>query len=86
MNKDHHFQSQLTEDNLQLGSQHRHSQSKARNGKAHGATAKASHDEIAKEAFNLFSQRGYIPGHDVEQWLQAEAQLNMHLPASIRIH
>lgn len=78
MNKDHHFQTQLTDDKLHLGSAHRPAQPKARKGKAHGATAKASRDEIAKAAFNLFSQRGYVPGHDVEQWLQAEVQLNAH--------
>ena len=77
-NKDHHFQSQLTDDNLHLGSEHRHSQAKIPKGKAHGATARASHDEIAKQAFSIFSESGYIPGHDVEQWLQAEAQLNAH--------
>ena len=77
-NKDHHFQNQLTDDNIHLGSEHRRSQSKVPKGKAYGATAKASQEEIATRAFSIFSESGFIPGHDVEQWLQAEAQLNAH--------
>jgi hypothetical protein len=37
----------------------------------HGPT----HDEIARRAYALFEQSGCIPGHDMEHWLQAEAQL-----------
>jgi len=34
-----------------------------------------THDEIARRAYAIFEQNGCIPGHDMENWLQAEAQL-----------
>jgi len=34
-----------------------------------------SHEEIAKRAYKLFEKKGRAPGHDMENWLQAEAQL-----------
>jgi hypothetical protein len=34
-----------------------------------------SHEEIARRAFALFEQSGRVPGRDMENWLQAEAQL-----------
>jgi len=34
-----------------------------------------SHDEIAQRAYTLFEKSGRAPGHDMENWLQAEAQL-----------
>jgi hypothetical protein len=38
--------------------------------------SKPTHDEIARRAYTLFEQSGCIPGHDLENWLAAEAQLN----------
>ena len=29
--------------------------------------------EVARAAYELFQQRGCVDGHDVEDWLQAEA-------------
>ena len=75
MNDQHYFQSQKTEDSAHLGSIHPHAPvSTPKNNQRHAA-AKPSHAEIAERAFNLFSASGYIPGHDVEHWCQAEAQL-----------
>jgi len=34
-----------------------------------------SHEEIAQRAYTLFEKNGRAPGHEMEHWLQAEAQL-----------
>jgi len=34
-----------------------------------------SHDEIALKAYELFEQRGGEPGHEQDDWLQAERDL-----------
>ena len=75
MNEQHYFQSQRTEDSAHLGSIHVHAPVRTPNNNQRHAAAKPSHDEIAGRAYNLFSASGYIPGHDVEHWLQAEAQM-----------
>ena len=36
-------------------------------------------DQIAVRAYELFLQRGWLHGHDVDDWLQAEYEL-MQLP------
>jgi hypothetical protein len=41
----------------------------------HGTTTAAS-TEIAARAFELYCKRGRQGGHDVEDWLQAEQELN----------
>jgi hypothetical protein len=33
-------------------------------------------DEIARRAYELFLQRGSAPGHETDDWLQAEAELS----------
>jgi hypothetical protein len=33
-------------------------------------------DEIAQRAYELFLQRGSVPGHETDDWLQAEAELS----------
>jgi hypothetical protein len=75
MNEQHYFQSQKTEDAAHLGSIHDHAPVRTQKSNQRHAAVKPSHDEIAERAFNLFSASGYIPGHDVEHWLQAEAQI-----------
>ncbi|HEX5398706.1 MAG TPA: DUF2934 domain-containing protein [Verrucomicrobiae bacterium] len=75
MNEQHYFQSQKNEDLAHLGSIHAHAPVRTQKGKQRHAAVKLSHDEIAERAYNLFSASGYIPGHDVEHWLQAEAQI-----------
>ena len=32
-------------------------------------------DEIARRAYELYLQRGSVPGHETDDWLQAEAEL-----------
>jgi hypothetical protein len=32
-------------------------------------------EAVAKRAYELFLQRGSVPGHEVDDWLQAEAEL-----------
>ena len=34
-----------------------------------------SYDEIAQRAYELFQRRGREPGHDQDDWLQAERDL-----------
>ncbi|MGE0867202.1 MAG: DUF2934 domain-containing protein [Kofleriaceae bacterium] len=35
-----------------------------------------THDQIAARAYALFVSRGCVHGHDAEDWLTAEAELN----------
>ena len=45
------------------------------------ALAAASHEKIAERAFEIFRTRGATPGHDLDDWLQAERELvNMEPP------
>jgi hypothetical protein len=36
-------------------------------------------DLIRKRAYQLFEERGYQPGHELDDWLQAERETNQHL-------
>ena len=38
--------------------------------------ARASHDAIAARSYELYLARGCADGHDEEDWLRAEAELN----------
>jgi len=76
MNEQHYFQSQKNEDVAHLGSIHNHAPFGTQKSYHRHADVKDCHNEIAKRAYNLFSASGCIPGHDVEHWLQAEAQIN----------
>jgi hypothetical protein len=42
-----------------------------------GAQAQANldHEAIARRAYELFCQRGFEHGHDVQDWLNAEQEL-----------
>jgi len=75
MKDQHYFQSQKTEDSAHLGSIHVHAPVGKPNHHQRHAAVKPTHAEIAGRAYHLFSASGCIPGHDVEHWLQAEAQL-----------
>ena len=75
MNDQHYFQSQKNEDSAHLGSIHAHAPVRTQKNHQRHVAVKPSHDEIAERAYNLFSASGYIPGHDVEHWFQAEAQI-----------
>jgi hypothetical protein len=45
-------------------------------------TATPDDDAIAKRAFELYLQRGSVPGHELDDWLEAEAQLTREASAS----
>ena len=40
-----------------------------------GPDSKLTHEEIAQRARAIYEQKGRVPGHDLENWLEAEAQL-----------
>lgn len=35
-------------------------------------------DKVAQRAFELYEARGGEPGHELEDWLQAEREMNKH--------
>ncbi len=41
-----------------------------------GVNPQPGQDEIARRAYALFLQRGSVPGHETDDWLQAEAELS----------
>ena len=41
-----------------------------------GSGTPPGQDEIARRAYELFLQRGSVPGHETDDWLQAEAELS----------
>src|SRR4051812_28406385 len=40
-----------------------------------GSAYQANPEAIARRAYQLYQQRGSEPGHELEDWLQAEAEL-----------
>ena len=51
--------------------------------KSHPSTAPAcliTEDEIRDYAYHLYQQSGCIPGHDVENWIEAQACLEANIP------
>ncbi len=43
--------------------------------KSSAADARPSDEEISQRAYELYLQRGSVPGHETDDWLQAEAEL-----------
>jgi len=43
--------------------------------KPKGSDARPTNEEIAQRAYELYLQRGSVPGHENDDWLQAEAEL-----------
>jgi hypothetical protein len=41
-----------------------------------GVDPQPGQDEIARRAYEIFLQRGSVPGHETDDWLQAEAELS----------
>jgi hypothetical protein len=41
-----------------------------------------THEQIAERAYILFQDRGSEPGHELEDWLQAEAELSVQQAVS----
>lgn len=54
-------------------------QTRKRNGIGKEKQVKQSESEkqenIAKKAFELFEKRGHVPGHDLEDWFEAEKNI-----------
>ncbi len=42
-----------------------------------GGGPRPGQDEIARRAYELFLQRGSVPGHETDDWLQAETELTL---------
>lgn len=42
-----------------------------------------SREDIARRAYELYEQRGCLPGHELEDWLAAEAELSATQPTEI---
>jgi hypothetical protein len=40
-----------------------------------GSGPQPGQEEIAQRAYELYLQRGSVPGHETDDWLQAEAEL-----------
>jgi len=49
-----------------------------------GTGPRLDQDEIARRAYDLFLQRGSVPGHETDDWLQAEAELSAEVRESER--
>lgn len=45
------------------------------NGTNSATPAQTTEEAIAKRAYELFLQRGSVPGFELDDWLQAEAEL-----------
>lgn len=48
-------------------------------GKAAGTEPRLTHEQIAERARSLWLASGCLPGRDVQNWLEAEAQLKAEL-------
>lgn len=57
------------------GEQHRCRSGHKMRGRNHPRSSAPAHEEIAKRAYNLYVERGKAPGHDIDDWLQAERKL-----------
>ena len=40
-------------------------------------------DQITRRAYELYTLRGSVDGHDVEDWLQATSEILLHVPVDI---
>jgi HSP20 family protein len=53
------------------------------NGEEKSSQSAQINNAIARRAFQLFESHGSAPGHDVEDWLQAESELLHQVPLKI---
>lgn len=44
--------------------------------KQHQSTNENGEDQVRMRAYELYEARGYVDGHDVEDWYQAEEELS----------
>jgi hypothetical protein len=45
-----------------------------------------THEEVAVRAYEIFEERGSIPGDDVSHWLEAESELRHAAEAQAETH
>lgn len=45
-------------------------------------SAALNRDDVARRAFELYCERGYRDGYDVQDWLQAERELRRNASAA----
>ncbi len=45
------------------------------------SNSEPTYDAVSRRAFEIWERNGRMPGHDVENWLQAEAELRGGSPA-----
>ena len=38
-------------------------------------SSRVAHDDIARRAYDIYLARGATPGHDLDDWIQAEREL-----------
>jgi len=38
----------------------------------------STHDEVARRAYELYQARGKEPGHELDDWIQAEQEISQH--------
>lgn len=48
-------------------------------------TTTASRDDVARRAYELFQARGGEPGHELENWLEAERELSRTSASEARV-
>ena len=52
---------------------------------AQGLPSGAGHDEMIRQAaYAYYEERGRVDGHDLEDWLKAEAQIARTFPTGVR--
>jgi hypothetical protein len=45
---------------------------------------KPSHEEIRLRAYEIYLERGWLPGHELDDWLQAEGELERASPSKAK--
>ena len=48
---------------------------------AAGASPEGWEDEVTREAYELYRQRGYVDGHDVDDWFEAQRRIRQRREA-----
>ena len=48
------------------------------------ANDKPSHEEIRLRAYEIYLERGGLPGNELDDWLQAERELELGAPPKLR--
>jgi hypothetical protein len=51
-----------------------HASSRQPHGEDTSANQAVNHSEIRRRAYEIYLERGRLPGHELEDWLQAESE------------